>query len=341
MRATLQLAGWLLVIGVYFAMDLAHRSEPPPVDDDMVAMVGVVERPLVAVLGEDALVGGLGCLVSFGLWAAYRRLPRPRSGLALAAGALVGTIAGAWLWHALLDLAHWMLRGPPPAGGVEFGVDAGPGSVLMSFFILAAWHAVAIALEHMQRAEEARVEALRYQLNPHFLFNALNSAIALVGEAPERAQALLTRLSSLLRETLREQRVTLLADELELALRYLEIERVRHEDKLVFELSCDEAARACRVPPLIVHTLVENAVKHGFRTGMPPVRVRLECRLDGEHLRLRCSQNGRLEPGEGVGLRNLQARLAALYPRRHRFRLEERDGQVHASVDIRRPERAP
>jgi hypothetical protein len=357
----LQLGGWALVAGIYFAMDVAPRPAPelvsppanaegglglvPPIVSD--GAFGVVpRRPLGELLAADTLLAAAGCLVSFALWAIYRRVPLPDSRVAMAAGAILGTIVGALAWELLARFSSQ--RAPR---------ETLAGSLMLKLFILAAWHGVAFAewqalqatqaLARAARAErlalEARLEALRYQLNPHFLFNALNSAIAMIDEAPERAQTMLTLLSDLLRDTLSDVGSTTLAVELALVARYIAIERVRYEEKLQFDLECTDQAGRCLVPRLLVHSLVENAVKHGMRSSSPPLRVRLRCALDGEWLRIDVVNSGRRDSGDGgggIGLRNVEQRLAALYPARHRFALEAHDGQVRASVALLQPERA-
>lgn len=349
-RLRLQLVGWALVIGLHFAMDrvsarpleIASEGADPAAGSG----IGVVPQDPWDDLARHVWVGVAGCAASFALWAGYRRLPLPRSAIALAAGATAGSMVGAALWHAIAELPGRVIAGEGSAAGIAVGFDQ--GGVLLKLFVMGSWHGVAHALAQAERAGEAerlaqaaRLEALRYQLNPHFLFNALNSAVAMIDEAPARAQLMLTQLSGLLRRTLREAAITTVAEELELVTAYLAIERLRYEENLQVELDCQDEARACRLPPLTVHGLVENAVKHGMRSSALPLAVRVSCKYDGRSLRIEVRNGGRLDredAGAGVGLRNLTERLEALYPGGHDFTLEEQGGEVCARVVIRQPE---
>jgi LytS/YehU family sensor histidine kinase len=127
-----------------------------------------------------------------------------------------------------------------------------------------------------------------------------------------------------------------LGRELDVIGRYVEIQRIRFEDKLRVELDVPEAARRCAVPPLVLHALVENAVKHGLRTAETlPVVVRLSASYDGDALRIEVHNTGRIAPrGEGVGLKNVEDRLRTLYPGRHRFAVVEQGGAVRATMEI-------
>jgi hypothetical protein len=291
--------------------------------------------PLYAAL----LLGGLGCAISSALFALYQRVT-PTVPVAVG-GALVGTAA----WY-LVTYAIDHTVGYPWADELAAGLF-GRGMLLL--FIMLAWHAALLALRGAARAaqaealaKEAKLAALRYQLNPHFLFNALSSAIALIDEDPARAQRVLELLSSLLRDTLQEDLAAETSLERELAVidRYLEIQRVRFEDKLAIATEVPAGARRCAVPPLMVHALVENAVKHGLETAVTlPVSIRVAATYDGTALRVEVTNTGTLgsTPGTGVGLRNVRDRLVTLYPDRHSFTLAEADGHVRATLEIQAP----
>src|SRR5213076_1878270 len=128
----------------------------------------------------------------------------------------------------------------------------------------------------------ARLSELQARIRPHFLFNTLNSAIALVREDPARAEAILEDLSDLFRHALMDpgESVTL-ADEIALARRYLDIEQVRFGERLRIEWAIDPAAGAARVPPLVLQPLVENAVKHGVEPSDAGAQVRVSTKRRG------------------------------------------------------------
>jgi hypothetical protein len=170
---------------------------------------------------------------------------------------------------------------------------------------------------------EAEFEALRAQLHPHFLFNALTTLGHLVRTSPDRAQATLYRLTSLLRAVLQRSsgELTTLGDELALVEDYLAIERERFEERL--DVAVDVAAQLhdVRIPPLALQTLVENAIKHGISPLARGGRLVLRASLDHEVLVLEVRDTGRgtavpttqVPAGEGVGLHNLVRRLDRLY----------------------------
>jgi len=132
--------------------------------------------------------------------------------------------------------------------------------------------------EMLQLATEAELRALRAQLNPHFLFNALTTIGQLIQEAPDRAVTTLFRLTALLRAVLRraDGEFTTVADEIQIVRAYLDIERARFEEALHVSIEVDDAVRACRIPSLLVQPLAENAVKHGIapRLGGGEVSIR-------------------------------------------------------------------
>ena len=173
---------------------------------------------------------------------------------------------------------------------------------------------------------QARLEALRLQLHPHFLFNTLNAISAFVEADPERARRMIARLGELLRRTLEGGKAAELplSRELDLLAPYLEIQRIRFGDRLSIELDLPDSAGAALIPTLMLQPLVENAVEHGIKRTADGARVRLSAERVGDRLRLEITDNGPGPRGsrEGVGLANTRARLAGLYGDAHRFELQ-------------------
>ncbi len=191
---------------------------------------------------------------------------------------------------------------------------------------------------------QAQLQALRMQLHPHFLFNALQTIAELIHEDPLAAERTLVRLSDLLRLSLRSasaQEVSL-QEELDFLERYLEIERARFQDRLTVELDVEAETLSCRVPNLILQPLVENAVRHGIAETGRAGRVRISSRRMDGMLQLKVIDNGRglaqaRAPvgGEGVGLANTRARLERLYGARQSFDLSSgSDGGLEATLLI-------
>ena len=194
-------------------------------------------------------------------------------------------------------------------------------------------------------ANEAQLQMLRYQLNPHFLFNALNSIRTLVYENAQKADRMITDLAEFLRSTLTEENShkATLAEEIDIIGRYLEIQQIRFEDKLKTNVSIQQKALEVKIPCFLVHPLVENAVKYGLASSPPPLRLVIEGYFKDGRLRIKVANTGRLShtntcPGNGTGLKNVRQRLNHFYPDRSTLRLTEDDGWVTAEIIIRMEE---
>ncbi len=284
-----------------------------------------------------------------------RRLP-----LWLAAGAAFPFLSSAivvgiryvlpWLAPAPEGVPEWPLWEPIRQRAVDsMGVNT------LSFLVIALTvHLVGGYRESRRRelreafleARLARAElaALRSQLQPHFLFNALHSVSALMEENTAAARRVLLRLADLLRQALEQlnaQEVPL-EKELEFARAYLEIQRVRFADRLEVQIEASPEAAGVRVPSLLLQPLVENAVRHGIERSVGPGRIDITAEAADGRVRIRVRNTG---PGlmregnarEGLGLENTRARLERLYGRAHRLELREVDGGVEALVEIPLP----
>ena len=191
---------------------------------------------------------------------------------------------------------------------------------------------------------QAELQALRMQLHPHFLFNTLHSISTLVRDEPDAAEAMIARLSELLRLALETAGAQLipLHQEVEFAERYLEIEQIRFQDRLEVRFDIDSETLDAEVPNLILQPLIENAVRHGL--GQCPVgRLEIRSRLSGPKLLLQVIDNGAglgaqpLPTGgsTGVGLANTRARLATIYGKEHDFVVRDAsNGGVEAEILI-------
>jgi signal transduction histidine kinase len=182
--------------------------------------------------------------------------------------------------------------------------------------------------EHLHRMQESAIEArlasLESRVRPHFLFNALNSAIALIPEDPRRAEDVLERLSALLRSSLdAHARMVTLGEELRVVTDYLEIERVRFGDRLAYTIDVPAALHAAQVPAFALQTLVENSVKYAVSTRTEGARIEVKAWRDGKHLRVEIADDGPGFTGEiwipGHGLDGLRSRLDVLYGTRARL----------------------
>jgi two-component system LytT family sensor kinase len=226
------------------------------------------------------------------------------------------------------------------------------GGILLDFSLLAAWTALYYGINYFLLLEDeirqrerlesaastAQLAMLRYQLNPHFLFNTLNSISTLVLlKQTERANAMLARLSSFLRYTLANEptaKVTL-AQEVETLKLYLEIEKMRFEDRLRPHFRIESETIGARLPSLLLQPLIENAIKYAVTPAENGADIWISAQREGQAVRIEVADNGDGEgaalaasPSTGVGLANIRDRLTQAYSASHRFetRKNERGG---------------
>jgi LytS/YehU family sensor histidine kinase len=190
-------------------------------------------------------------------------------------------------------------------------------------------------------ADKAQLEVLRYQLNPHFLFNALNSIRASVDEDQNRAKKMITQLSEFLRHSLlsAEKKEIPLQEELEAVQNYLAIEKIRFEEKLEVEYEIEESAQDFKVPCLLLNPLVENAIKHGLQTSPKPLKIRISATMENEKLVLEVANTGKLDNlhnsnGTKIGLKNVRERLEKLYGGKGNFEIKQDGKFVKARIEI-------
>lgn len=184
----------------------------------------------------------------------------------------------------------------------------------------------------------ARLAELQSRIRPHFLFNTLNSAIALIRAEPARAEAMLEDLSELFRSALANPHTeSTLAEELQLAERYLAIEQVRFGPRLRLEWALDPSTHDARLPPLILQPLVENAVKHGVEPSAQGADIRISTQRRGEHVLIKVTNTvpaGSGEPGMGLALSNVKERLALMHDLQASLRTAQVDGVFQARLEV-------
>jgi len=181
---------------------------------------------------------------------------------------------------------------------------------------------------------EARLQILRSQIEPHFLFNTLNSIATLATQDPSAAERMTLQLADLLRVSLdyaRSQEIPL-KQELEFLQNYLDIQRTRFRDRLTVQMNIDPDLLPVRVPSLILQPLAENAIRHGIARSATPGYIRITAARENGHIKIDIADNGAgmcgsPEPRDGVGLSNTRARLEQLYGSQHQFRVEGGDGR--------------
>lgn len=193
--------------------------------------------------------------------------------------------------------------------------------------------------EKMSR--EAELSMLRQQLQPHFLFNSLNSISALAGSRPEEARKMIQQLSDFLRGTIRrdDQQIVNLDEELNHLQLYLDIEKVRFGHRLKTVLEKDEACVGMRLPSLLLQPLVENAIKFGLYDTTGEITIRIEARADKNYLLLRIENpfdpaTATPRQGTGFGLTSVHRRLYLLYGRHDLLTTKQRENIFHTEVRI-------
>jgi len=280
------------------------------------------------------------CVCGFSAFYLSRAYPLAKKSMAQVVGVFFLTaVIAATLWCAAAAAwtALWQWLAPQQAGlasrpvlAVMFGVG------VLLYGITACAHYLALEFERARRletrelelkllAQDAELRMLRTQIDPHFLFNSLNSISALTAIDAGAARDMTLRLAGFFRHTLglEAHRMVSLADEVELVERFLAIEQVRFGPRLDFECRIEDAAAACRLPPMILQPLVENAVKHGIGGLLEGGTVRVTGQRAGSQLKLRIENdvdpdggaaggpgNGK---GRGIGLANVRQRLLAAY----------------------------
>ncbi len=338
----------LLNFTIYVSGDLAERK---PVEYGKVLAQEIT--------GTYALL----CLFPAMLWLmTYRRIEagnwRSRVPLHLLATLVFGACHTLLMWGSrviLFRLAGW--------GEYNYGqmIYRFPMEYGKQFLMYGFMYAIVSAVLHARRSRtqelrasllekklaEARLETLKMQLNPHFLFNTLNMISSFIYEDPPTAERMIARLSDLLRLTLHsaEGQEIRLEKELQLLDCYLSIMKMRFQEQLQVQLDVQPGTRSCLVPFLILQPLVENSIKHCTAAIHRPGAIRISAAASGDHLRLTVEDEGPGLPADaaegknsadgGIGLSNMQKRLEQLYGSGCRLQLSNRaDGGLRVTVDL-------
>lgn len=327
MYVLLQASGWLFFLGVQcFFLLVSPRVTLTAAErldgiclTTMVVAVGLLlthfTRPLVAKWGWKNL--------------GWR---------ALAPRILLLSMVQSTLWSGLTYVYPYLILGLHWPSSMPLTTAAALGW-LNGIVLLTGWYCIyffyhlfdrynRLKLEQLRLAtlvKEAELRALKSQVNPHFIFNSLNSLRALIDEEPARARQAVTQLANLLRYSLQSGQLETVPfeEELQIVNDYLALEQVRHEERLRVRLDVDLDTLALPIPPLLLQTLVENAVKYGISTRPDGGEIAIVARRDGAALRLQVINPGQLaaHPGPqpasrgstGLGLRNAAERLRLLF----------------------------
>ncbi len=256
-----------------------------------------------------------------------RLLARLETAWQIVCGAALGAAAGAFgcamlALPGLIDATPWL-------------ASTATGATLAAALVVAL---VMRARGRTPAATAARLSELQSRIRPHFLFNTLNSAIALVRAEPAKAETMLEDLSDLFRHALVDQgESATLDEEIELARRYLAIEQVRFAERLTLEWSVDPQAGRATLPPLLLQPLVENAVRHGVEPSESGATVRISTKRRGSVVVIKVTNtvpSGVGTPGHGVALANVRDRLRLLHDVQGRFRSGLVDGVYQVRLEV-------
>jgi len=229
------------------------------------------------------------------------------------------------------------------------------GSVNLSSVII-FWSLIYFAFHYFENYKKAEIESLiwenavkefelrtlRSQLNPHFMFNALNSIRALIKEDPQNAQTAVTKLSNILRYALKIERAESvpLEEEIQAVEDYLSLEKIRFEERLKYEIKVDTKSGRIEIPPMMVQTLVENGIKHGITKRTEGGRINIETSLEDSKLHIKIKNTGQIDPdaikvSTGFGISNTKHRLSLIYGEKAQFQISnQNDKEVLAELII-------
>ena len=225
------------------------------------------------------------------------------------------------------------------------------GNVIANIIILILWSSVYFAFHYFEKntqslkyevaMNEMKLNQLKAQLNPHFIFNALNSIRALVDEEPKKSKRAINHLSNILRTSLvlDKKRLTSLKEEIDTTRDYLALESIRFEERLQTEFNIDPRTESIKVPPMMIQTLVENGIKHGISKLKEGGKVTVNTRLNDSNMILEIRNTGYYNKnkikGTGMGLRNTRQRLDLIFGEAANLRIyNETENVVLTSVKI-------
>lgn len=239
-----------------------------------------------------------------------------------------------------------------PSKGREFW------NYLITFILVSLWLLIYLVWHYINKnrndqldklklestVKELELKTIKSHINPHFIFNSLNSIRALVDENPERARRAITELSNILRSSMQAEKAetVTLERELDIVKDYLALEQMRFEERLKVKFEVEEEALQHPVPPMMLQTLVENAIKHGISKRMNGGEIKVVAQFKGDHLELLVQNTGQLAGeinGDGFGIKSTQDRLNLMYQGKAHFEIRNAgpdmvESKVNVPVNI-------
>ena len=337
---------WIRYLAVWLPLAVLLTGVARFLGDSPWPEAAALALPLATVFAFLCLSAGYSCRVL-----PLSRTTAGRTVLSHGAAALVT----AALWVGLARLLGLLLERTDLFTGAAYRLAriSGPLMTLgiLLYLLAVAVHYLATAREESRLAEqrilqaelaarEAELRALKAQIDPHFLFNSLNSINALVGRDPEAARKVCAGLGDLMRLNLQNgrKRTIALEEEMIMVRMYLDVEKVRLGSRLQVMEDVEPAALGCPVPPHLLQPLVENALKHGIGCLVEGGTVTIRGGLAGDRLFMEVNNPldpvPTAQPGTGTGLRNLEQRLLALYGKEARLKVGGDRGMYTARVTL-------
>ena len=262
-------------------------------------------------------------------------------------------------WYAL-DLAFTTLVYSPAQVFSTLSAATFFRATLSNFPLFLAWNGVYLGFKYWQEwkrqeiqvekanalAQSAQLQMLRYQLNPHFLFNSLNSIRALIDEDKTNARNMVTELAEFLRYSLVSKNYSNvpLSEEIDAIQHYFAIEKKRFEENLEVNFDISHEAEDYPVLSFLIHPLIENAIKYGMKTSPMPLKVWISAKVVNQHLNIEVCNTGKWvektpagsvnHMGTGTGLDNIKNRLENAFPERYQFEITEKNGRVCIQLEL-------
>lgn len=334
----LQTSGWLSLLAIYIL--LYYRNYLT----DVRTITGL------------ALTYITGFLITIALRKVYKTIGYNNRSISFISGTiLLGTIitANIWFWF---DLSTSILVLGELKILNDLTLNGYLSRIWTKSFVIILWSALYFGiklwndwLDEKTRAEKsdalahkAQLQMLRYQLNPHFLFNSLNSIRALIEEDKIKAKSMITELSEFLRYSLINKNLSdvPLRNELEAMKHYFSIEKTRFEEKLEVTFEIDLDTENIVVPSFLIHPLIENAIKYGMQTTTLPLKILIKAGIEKNSLCLEVCNSGKWLESQnknnstGTGLNNVRQRLMNAYPDNHRFEIIKESNSVCVKIKI-------
>lgn len=309
---------------------------------------------------ENSILIIIGYLITCGFRYFYKNYQyRTKTLLKVLGYVIMISIIGGILWYASMVLALLIFRSRDVstiATVLTFrfttyklaGVIPLMTTWSLLYFGIKFWFEWSFEKERAEKADllaqSAQLQMLRYQVNPHFLFNSFSSLRALIRTDQEKAEEMVTKLSEFYRYSLstRDSKEVPLIEEIDAINYYFDIEKIRFGNKIIFELNVDPLAEEYPVPGFLIHPLIENAIKYGMKTGPVPLKVTLKADVQKGKLHLDVINTGKWIPedkdsklhGTGTGLSNIKSRLEYSYAGKHKFEIKEENETVIVSIEI-------